>query len=177
MPDRLNHVAGAGLALGADHRCAFPDAPEGLAQIAAAAYKRHLKIVLQDVVLFICRSQNLRLINVIDPDGFQNLRFHEMPDAALGHDRDADRVHDSEDQVGVRHAGHTALGADVCRDAFQRHDGACSGILGNFGMFGGDNVHDDAAFKHLSQSLFDGESTNLLFHDSLLDLLSDPILG
>ena len=46
----LDDVAGAGLALGADHGGAFVDAPERLAQVAAAAHERHLEGVLVDVV-------------------------------------------------------------------------------------------------------------------------------
>ena len=120
--------------------------------------------MLQDVVFFIRRSQHLGFIDVVDPDGFQDLGFDEVPDAALGHDRDGNRIHDPEDQVGVRHARHAALGADICRDTFQRHDGACAGFFGDLGVFGGNHVHDHAAFKHLCQSFFDGKSTSLLFH-------------
>ena len=36
----VDHVAGAGLALGADHGRAFGDAPQGFAQIARAADER-----------------------------------------------------------------------------------------------------------------------------------------
>ncbi len=168
MPDSLDHVTGAGLALGADHGSAFADAAQSLAQVAAAAYERHFEIVLQDVILLIRGSQHFRLVDVVDPDGFQDLRFNEMTDPAFGHDRDGDRIHDPEDQVGVRHARHAALGAYIRRDTFQRHDGTRTRILCDLGMFGGDNVHDDAAFEHLCQSFFDGKSTSLLFHDSLL---------
>ena len=109
-------------------------------------------------------SQHLGLVDVVDAHGFQDLRFDEMPDAAFGHDRDGDRIHDLEDQVRVGHARHAALGADIRRDTFQRHDGAGAGIFGDLGMLGGDHVHDHAAFEHLGQAFFDGKCTSLLFH-------------
>ncbi len=149
MADGLDHVAGPGLAFGADHGRAFADPSQGLAQVAAAAHERDLEVVLQDMVLLVRRGQHFRLVNIIHADGFQDLRFHEMTDAALGHDRDGDRVHDFENQVRVRHARHAALGADIRRDAFQRHDGACARFLSNLGMFGRDHVHNNAALEHL----------------------------
>ena len=42
----LDDVAGAGLALRADHRRALADAPQRLAQVAAAAHERHLEACL-----------------------------------------------------------------------------------------------------------------------------------
>ncbi len=173
MADGLDHVAGAGLALGADHGRAFADAAQGLAQVAAAADERDFEVVLDDVVLFVRRGQHFGLVDVVDADGFQDLRFDKVPDAALGHDRNGDRVHDLQDQVRVRHAGHAALGADIGRDALERHDGAGAGFFGDPGVFGGDDVHDDAAFEHLRQSFFDGKSTSFLFHGSLLLLPAD----
>eukprot|EP00968_Pinguiococcus_pyrenoidosus_P028898 scaffold8184_cov258-Pinguiococcus_pyrenoidosus.AAC.2 len=47
----LHHVARSRLALGAKHRGALRHATQGLAQVAAAAHKRDLELVLVDVVL------------------------------------------------------------------------------------------------------------------------------
>ena len=168
MADGFDHVARAGFALGADHGRAFPNAAQGFAQVAAAADKRHLEIVLEDVMFLVGGSEHLGFINVVHTQGFQDLRLDEMPDAAFRHDRDGDSVHDPEDQFRVGHARHAPLGTDIRRDAFQRHDCAGAGLFGNFGMLGGDHVHDHAAFQHLRQTFFYGKCTGLLFHRLLL---------
>ena len=59
------------------------------------------------------------------------------------------------DQVGVAHARDAALGADVGGHALERHDGDGAGILGDLGLLGGDDVHDDAALEHLGESALD----------------------
>src|SRR5262249_14784492 len=41
VPGRLHDVAGAGLALGPDHRRPLGDPPQGLAQVGRAAHERH----------------------------------------------------------------------------------------------------------------------------------------
>src|SRR5712671_4420725 len=56
VADGLDHVAGAGLTLGADHRGPFGDPASRLTQVAAATHERHLERVLVDVVLFVRRS-------------------------------------------------------------------------------------------------------------------------
>ncbi len=47
---RLHHVAGAGLALAADHRRALCDTPQRLPEVGGAAHERHLERPLVDVV-------------------------------------------------------------------------------------------------------------------------------
>ena len=69
---RFHDVAGARLALGADHGRALADAPQRLAQIARAADERHLEIVLVDVVLFVGRRQHFALVDVVHAQRFQN---------------------------------------------------------------------------------------------------------
>eukprot|EP00955_Chlamydomonas_euryale_P117013 366450-Chlamydomonas_euryale.AAC.18 len=56
----LNHVAGAGLALCADHRSALRHAAQRLAQVAASAHKRHLEVVLVGVVDLVSGGQDLQ---------------------------------------------------------------------------------------------------------------------
>ena len=73
-----------------------------------------------------------------------------------------------EDQGRVAHARHAAGGADIGRDAFQRHDGHGAGLLGDAGVLGGDNVHDDPALEHLRQTGLQGKSTDFLLHSILL---------
>lgn len=53
--------------------------------------------MLPDVMAFIGWGEYFRLINVVYPEGFQNLRLNEVPDAALSHDRYRYRLHDSLD--------------------------------------------------------------------------------
>ncbi len=91
---RVDHVAGAGLALGADHGRAFGDAAQRLAQVARAADERRLEGVLVHVVLFVGGGQDLGFVDVVHAELLQNLRLGEVADAALGHHRNADRGHD-----------------------------------------------------------------------------------
>src|SRR5207247_2610269 len=50
MAHRLDDVAGAGLTLRADHRCALADAPQRLAEVRRAAHERHRELPLVDVM-------------------------------------------------------------------------------------------------------------------------------
>jgi hypothetical protein len=50
-----------------------------------------------------------------------------------------------------------AVAADVGRDPLERHHRARTGLLGDLGLVGGDDVHDDATLHHLGQSALDGE--------------------
>src|SRR5262249_27599035 len=68
---------------------------------------------------------------------------------------DGYRVDDRVDHVGVAHPGDTALGADVRGHALEGHDGDRPGVLGDFGLVGGDHVHDHAAFEHLGHAALD----------------------
>src|SRR6267378_7514452 len=55
VADGLDHVAGPGLTLGADHRGAFGDPASRLTQIAAATHERNLERMLVNVVLLVGR--------------------------------------------------------------------------------------------------------------------------
>ena len=149
----LHDVARARLALRADHGRPFGDPPQRLAEVAAAADEGNPEGVLVDVVLVVGRREHLRFVDVVDPEGLEHLRLDEVPDAALRHDRDRDRLHDLQDQLGVAHPCHAAGGADVRGHPLQRHDRAGPGILGDTRVLGGDDVHDDAALQHLRQAL------------------------
>ena len=46
-------------------------------------------------------------------------------------------------------------GADVGGHALECHDGDGAGILGDLGLLGGDDVHDDAALEHLGEAALD----------------------
>ena len=84
--DRLHHVAGTGLALGADHRRALGDPAQRLAQVGRAADERHLERPLVDVVRLVGRREHLGLVDVVDVERLKHLRLGEVADARLGHD-------------------------------------------------------------------------------------------
>jgi hypothetical protein len=100
------------------------------------------------VVLLVRRGEDLRLIDVVDLERLEDLRLREMTDAALGHDRDADRLLDLLDQLRIAHPGHAAELADVGGHALERHDGDGSRLLGDLCLVGGHDVHDHAAGEH-----------------------------
>ncbi len=84
----MDHVAGARLALGANHGRALGDAPQGLAQVARAADKGRLEGVLVDVMRFVGGSQDFALVDEVNANLLQNLRFGKVADARLGHHGD-----------------------------------------------------------------------------------------
>eukprot|EP00262_Sarcandra_glabra_P011813 TRINITY_DN2911_c0_g3_i1.p1 TRINITY_DN2911_c0_g3~~TRINITY_DN2911_c0_g3_i1.p1 ORF type:complete len:336 (+),score=10.47 TRINITY_DN2911_c0_g3_i1:113-1120(+) len=150
----LDDVAGAGLALGADHGGALADAAQGLAEVAAAADEGDAEVVLVDVVVFVSDGEDFGLVDVVDAEGFEDLGFDEVADAGFGHDGYGDGPLDFFDEGGVGHAGDAALCADVGGDAFQRHDRACARLFGDAGLLRVHHVHYDAAAEHLSEAYF-----------------------
>jgi len=126
-----------------------------LAEVGRPAHERHREPPLVDVVGLVGRGQDLGLVHVVDPDGLEHLGLDEVADAGLGHHRDGDGLHDLVDQLGVAHPGHPALGADVGGHPLQGHDRHGPGLLGDPGLVGGDDVHDDAALEHLGEAALD----------------------
>ena len=185
MRGRVGHVAGARLALGADHRRALGDAAQRLAQVGRAAHERHGELPLVDVVGVVGRGEHLGLVDVVDAEALQNLRLDEVADAGLGHHRDGDRGDDALDHVGIAHPRHPALGADVGGHPLQRHHGHGAGALGDAGLLGGDDVHDHAALEHLGHAALDPRRAGLAvgrpvrsscgFHCYLLQIATDPV--
>ena len=112
-----------------------------------------LKACLSMWLRLVGRRQHLGLVDVVDAERLEDLRLDEVADAGLGHDRDGHRVHDPVDHRRVAHAGDAAGGADVGRHALERHDGDGAGVLGDLGLLGRDDVHDDAALEHLGEAL------------------------
>ncbi len=148
----VDYVAGAGLALGANHGRSLGNPPESLAQVARAADERRGKSVLVDVVRLVGGGQNLALVDKVHAQFLQNLRLGEVADASLGHHRDRNCLDDLLDEAWLGHAGHAALGADHGRHALQSHHRSGSGLLGNAGLLHVHHVHDDAALEHLRQT-------------------------
>ena len=164
VADGLDDVAGAGLALRADHGGAFGDAAQRLTEVARAAHERHRERPLVDVELLVGGRQHLGLVDVVDAERLQDLRLHEMADARLRHDRDRDGLLDLLDLGGVGHAGDAAVATDVGGNPLERHDGARAGVLGDLRLVGGGDVHDDAALEHLGQAGLHGEAAGLALH-------------
>ena len=134
---------------------ALGDAAQRLAQVGGPAHERHGEGPLVDVVGLVGRGEHLALVDVVDAEGLEDLGLGEVADAGLGHDRDGDRGLDALDHLGVAHAGHAAVAADVGRHPLERHDRHGPGVLGDLGLVGCDHVHDHAAPEHLGQAPLD----------------------
>ncbi len=120
---------------------------------------------------FVGRGQDFGLVNVVDADFLQDLRFSEMADAALRHDGNIHRRHDLANHFRRGHARHSALGANLRWDAFQSHDRDRSGSLGYFRLFRGGDIHDDAALEHFGKAGFEAKAgvvSIILRHGSTL---------
>ncbi len=149
MADRFDDVAGASLALGADHCRSLADPPQRLAQIGGSADEGDVERPLVDVVGLVGRRQHFRLVYVVDLQRLQNLRLGKVPDPRLGHHRDRHRLLDPADHLGIGHPGHAAVTPDVSRDALQRHHRGRARVFGELGLLGRHHVHDHAALEHL----------------------------
>ena len=77
------------------------------------------------------------------------------------------------DDRRVGHAGDAAGRADVGRNALERHDGDGAGVLGDLGLLGVDDVHDDAALEHLGQAGLDAQRAHFL-EDPFSTIRSTP---
>ena len=132
----LDDVAGARLALGADHRRALGDPAQRLAEVGGAADERDLEGELVDVVGLVGGRQDLGLVDVVDLERLEDLRLGEVADPGLGHDRDRHRLLDLLDHRGVAHAGDAAVAADVGGNALERHHRDGAGVLGDARLLG-----------------------------------------
>ena len=155
VTNRLDDVARAGFALGADHARTLGDATERLTQVGGTAHERHVERPLVDVMGLIRGGQHLGLVDVVDPERLQDLRLGEVTDAGLGHDRNGHRRLDLLDHLRIAHAGDAAVAADVGGHPLEGHDGARTGVLGDPRLCGVDDVHDDATLQHLGEAALD----------------------
>jgi hypothetical protein len=133
---RLDDVAAARLALGADHRRALADPPQRLAEIARAAHERRAEVVLRDVVLLVRRGQHLALVDEVDAERLEHARLEEVADPHLRHHRDRDRALDALDHLDAAHARDAALLADVGGHALERHHRGGARLLGDLRLLG-----------------------------------------
>src|SRR5829696_1129657 len=157
VPHGLDHVAGACLALGPDHGRTLTDAPQRFAEVRGTTHERHLEGGLVDVVLLVGRGEYLGFVDVVDFKGFQDLGLHEVADARLRHNGDGDRLLDLHDLLRVAHPRDPAVGPYVRGHTLEGHDGHGPRLLGDPGLLGVDDVHDDPALEHLGHPALDPE--------------------
>jgi hypothetical protein len=154
VTDGFDHVAGAGFAFGADHCSAFGASAECFAEVAGSADEGNGEIVFVDVVSVVGGGEDFAFVDEVDFEGFEDLSFDEVPDAALCHDGNIDGGFDLEDHFGVGHSRDSAIFADVGGNSFECHDGDGSSVFGDSGLLRVDDVHDDAAFEHFGEADF-----------------------
>ena len=126
-------------------------------RLVGAAHERHVEGELVDVVGLVGRRQHLALVDEVDAERLEDLRLDEVADARLGHHGDRHGGLDALDHLRVAHPRHATVTADVGGHPLERHHGAGTGILGDAGVLGRDDVHDDAALQHLGQPALDRE--------------------
>src|SRR5579885_2962873 len=170
MAHGLHYVTGARLAFRAQHGRALAHTPERLAQVARPADERHLEEMFVDVMLLVGGRQNFGFVDAVNADGLENLRFDEMPDPALGHDRDRHGLFDANHQLRVAHARYPAVRANIGGHALQRHHRARTGLLGNPGLLRRDYIADYPALEHLRECAFYLYGSCLFFHDHYASL-------
>ena len=151
----FRNIARAGLTLRTDHCGTLVDAAQRFTQVGGTADKRNVESVLVDVVDVVGGAEDFGFVHEVHAERLQHLRFDLMADAGLGHDGNVNGFDDRVDEVRVGHAGYTALRADISGHALKGHDGTRTGISGDVGLFGGDNVHDDAALELVCQASLD----------------------
>ena len=164
VADGLDDVAGAGLALRADHRGALGDPAQRLAQVPSPAHERDRERPLVDVELLVGGREDLGLVDVVDAERLEDLCLDEVPDPGLRHHGDRDGGLDLLDLRRVGHPRDAAVATDVGGDALERHHGARAGVLGDLRLVGRGDVHDDAALQHLGQAGLHGEGAGLALH-------------
>src|SRR5215210_1125871 len=177
VPHGLDHVAGAGFALGTDHGRPLTDAPQRFAEVRGTTHERHLKGGLVYVVLLVGGSQDLGLVYVVDLEGLQDLGLHEVPDARLRHHGDGDGLLDLHDLLRIAHPRDPAVGPYVRRNALEGHNRHGPRLLGDPGLLRVYDVHDDPALEHLGHAALDPEGPcqlSVLGH-IILPLLSTRI--
>ena len=102
------------------------------------------------VIHVVSRCQDFAFVDIVNAECFQDFCFDNMADSDFGHNGDADGGFDFLNHFGVAHAGYAAFFTDVGRNAFQGHNCNSAGFFSNPCFFNVGNVHDDAAFEHLS---------------------------
>ena len=95
MGHGVDDIARPGFSLSSDHRRAFADSAECLADVPCATDVGHFVLPLVYVVLVVGRRQHFGLVAVVDPQGFKYLCFDKVTDTGLCHDWDGDGIDDA----------------------------------------------------------------------------------
>ena len=159
MRHSIGDITRACLTLRANHGRALVDSAQCLTQVGCSTDEGNREVEFINVIGVVSRGQHFGFINEIHSQRLQHLRLNKMPDARFGHHRNGYCIDDALDHVRIGHPGHTALCANISRHTLQRHHGGGTSVLGDFRLFGGDDVHNHAALQHLSQSSLDAGST------------------
>src|SRR5215210_1802050 len=157
VADCLDHVARSSFALRADHGRPFADAPECFAQVRRAAHEGALEEGLVYVVLLVGGGQDLGLVYVFHFQGLEDLGLDEVSDARLRHHGDGDGFLDLDDLLGIAHPRDAAVSPYVRGHPLERHDSDRACLLGDPGLLGVHDVHDDPALEHLGHPALDPE--------------------
>ena len=87
VPYCFYNVSRTGLALRANEGGPLGDAPQRLTKVSCTAHERHLECVLADVVLLISGREYLRLVDVVNANGLENLgrdrNIHDQSDGGM----------------------------------------------------------------------------------------------
>mmetsp|Transcript_2634 Transcript_2634/g.5343 ORF Transcript_2634/g.5343 Transcript_2634/m.5343 type:complete len:263 (-) Transcript_2634:2767-3555(-) len=166
VSDSLNHIASSSLPFCANHCSSLSDPPQSFTQISAATHKWHLEVVLVNVVDVICRSQNLRFVDVIDTQSFQDLGLHKVSNASLCHDWDGNSLFNTFDHRWIAHSRHTTFLSDIRWNSFQCHHSDSSCFFGNASLLWSHDVHNDSTLEHLGQSSLHCVRSCLISHCS-----------
>lgn len=73
MADCLDHITSTSLTLGANEGGTLGDAAQRLSKVTSTANEWNFEAMFVDMVLIVCRSQDLRFVNIIDTDGLEDL--------------------------------------------------------------------------------------------------------
>ncbi len=101
------------------------------------------------MVLIVCWGQHFALINKVNAQRLENLRFHEVSDAHFGHNRNTHGFLNGNNELRVAHARYPSLLANVSRDAFKCHHGDSPRRLRNERMLSVYDIHNYSALEHL----------------------------
>jgi len=148
---RLDDIAAAGLALGSDHCSTLADPAKRLTEVSGTTHEGHAIVVLRDVMLIVCRRQNLALVDEVDAHRLEHPRFLHVSNAHLCHHRDRDGLLDLFDHLDRAHSRDTAISADIRRNPFECHDCASPRVLGDLCLFGIGDIHDHTVLHHLGE--------------------------
>src|SRR5579885_1405256 len=165
MPHCFDDVARSGLALGANHSRSLADTPQRLAKVARPAHKWNGEEMLIDMETFIRRGQHLGLIDAIYTDGLENFSLDKMPNAALRHHRNSNRLFNLNNEFGVAHARDATVRANIRRHALQCHHRGCSGLFRDTRLVRVHHIADHSALEHLRESALDIYCSCLFLHN------------